>query len=264
VAQAWAEVPRPETLDDTLELMRAAYEASDRFQNVEADSEEKSIRLSDGSDGEFVSYPDNLHQMLQAAESDVERQQVLDDFIAGLIEHVAGPEVTDDISMVVPVVRHRDFAEGIAEEGPVSRPLAGELAVFYVFDRPRSISYVTPTHLRDLGVTEEDLPKIAADNLARLGWSPELEGDGLWMLVFDGTYEATFLLDEGLWNGFDAQLETIIMVALARDLVIFTDAGFDGAEDGLRKLAADLFPDVTYPLSDQVFEWTGAGWSLRP
>lgn len=260
---AQADVPRPETVDDTLDILAEAYRATDGVEDVTVDRQEQTIALTTPG-GEFTSYPDNLHKSLQAAENDSERQEILDDFVAGMTDYLARSlEEVPDASIIVPLVRSAEFGGDSGEEGPISDPFVGDLRIYYAFDHPHSFSYVSQASLEDVGLEAEALRGVATENFEARGWAPELQGDGIWFLEFDGNFEATFLLDDAMWHGFDKQLGTIIMLALARDLVLFTDADFDGAEDEMRKIAAENFDSLSYPLSQMLFEWTADGWKVR-
>ena len=54
-----------------------------------------------------------------------------------------------------------------------------------------------------------------------------------------------------------------LQIAEQSDLVIFTDADFDGAEEQMRKIADENFDSLSYPLSRMLFEWTAEGWKAR-
>ena len=261
---AIAEVPRPSSVDDTLKAMAEALRATGLYEEVVIDRADNSVRYSTAEGEDRRSFPDNLHRTLIQAETDAARQDALDQFVAAMIEtHEATKASASDAANVLPVVRPVDFGVGQASAQLVSRPLAGDLRVYYVIDRPNSLSYVTVPILGDMELSVADLPELAARNFANKGWAPEFEGDGIWLLLFDGNYESSFLLQEELWNGLDERLGTVLMIALARDLVLFTDADFDGAEKELQRLADENFDKMSYPLSSEIYVWTENGWALR-
>jgi uncharacterized protein YtpQ (UPF0354 family) len=258
-----AEVSRPENIAQTLEILADAYRASGSFDQVTVDANDMSISVTTPDGGQYSSFPDNLHQLLLNAPDEFERKKVLDSFVASLVERLAAIDAPQDVSRIVPVVRAADFGLELAENGPVSDAFVGDLRIYYAFDNPRSISYVNDSSLVDLGLSRDQLADLAAANVAKLGWTPEIDGDGIWFLVFDGNYEATFLLDEAMWTGLDVQLDRIIMMALSRDLVMFSDAAFDGAEAQMRAYADQTFQGLGYPLSNLMFEWGADGWQVR-
>ena len=260
---AWADIPRPNDISETLGHLAEAYRASGEFDHVEVDRSDLSVILTSKAGGAFTSYPDNLHQMLQQAEDDGERREVLDTFVASLIEQIELANMPLDRSMIVPVVRSFEFAQDLDGAPPVSDEFVGDLRIYYAFDHPLSISYVSETSLGELGLRRDDLADLAWDNLVRLEWAPEVLGDGIWFLDFDGNYEATFLLNDAMWNGFDEQLDTILMMALARDLVLFTDGGVEGAQGELLRIADEMAGELSYPLSELLYEWTANGWAVR-
>lgn len=261
---ALSEVARPETLDDTLRAMAGAFEETGLFTSVEIDWEDKSVALRSEQSDNQTSYPDNLHKSLQNAESDDERQAILDQFILAISDsiQIQNPDGLD-VANVLPVVRHIDFGANGGNTGPVFDPLVGELGIFYVIDMPASLSYLTAEKLEELKIDRDELAGLAAKNFEKRGWEPKLEGDGIWMLTLDGNYEASFLLDTPFWQNIDNQLETVLMIALARDVVLFTDASFDGAEDQLRRISNENFAGMNYQLSPEVFVWVEDRWELR-
>lgn len=261
---SFADVPRPETLDDTLNIMADAYRDTGLFESVTVDAQDQSVSLTREGDSAYTSYPDNLHLILQGAESDAERQGLLDDFIAAMVEQATrSSEEVPDASLIVPLVRVQDFAAEAGDMGPVSDPFVGDMRIFYAFDYPSSFAYVTQESLDDLGLDPADLAAVAQENFDARGWAPELQGDGIWMLTFDGNFEATFLLNDAMWRGFDEQLGTILMMALARDLILFTDADIEGAEAEMHRIADENFDQLSYQLSKRLYQWTDAGWVER-
>lgn len=265
-APAMADVARPATEADTLVLMRDTLISLDAVETAEIDTEDRSVKAS-GPDGlEFVSYPDNLHRNLQLAETDAERQEILDQFVSGLVETFAATALDEpkDREAILPMIRPVDFATGLeGGAAPLSAPFAGDLRIFYAFNNPKTLSYVTPEDAQALGLDAAALAALAAENFARQGWQPEVAGDGIFFLDFDGTFEASFLLDRKLWETVDEQLGQIVMAPVARDLILFTDAEWDGAEAALRKSAAELATQVSYPLSTLIYEWRDGVWQVR-
>ena len=63
-----------------------------------------------------------------------------------------------------------------------------------------------------------------------------------------------------LWQAIDDQIGTVMMAVPARDLVIFVDSPQSGSAAYLRELLVDIAPDLSYPISDHIFEWRDDAW----
>ena len=68
--------------------------------------------------------------------------------------------------------------------------------------------------------------------------------------------------DTPLWEAIDAQIGTVLMAVPARDLVIFLDGDHPGSAENLRALLAEISPDLSYPVSDLIYEWREGAWSI--
>jgi len=263
-APVFAEIARPETLNDTLNALAEAYRATGQFEEVIVDQADTSVSLVRDGEEVFRSYPDNLHANLQNLGSNAERQAALDRFVRVILDGLDRTGFTTaDVANVLPVVRPTGFQTGIAGVQPISDPLVGELSIYYIVDRPDTMSYITQDTLETLGLERRALRGLAMQNFHDKGWQPELRGQGVWMLVFDGNFETSFLLDHPIWDGFDTQLGTVVMMALARDVVLFGDGDVQGTEDELRRIATENFDKMSYPLSQQIYVWSENGWILR-
>ena len=88
-AQANAQIRRPDALSDTLEILAQAYRSAPEIEAVSENRADMSltVTLRDGTD--LTSYPDNLHSLLQQAETDTERQDILTRFIRNLVTELA-------------------------------------------------------------------------------------------------------------------------------------------------------------------------------
>lgn len=80
------DLPRPDTQEDTLIIMRKAFLALPSITLAVIDPEEQALELTLADGQTLTSFPDNLHRILQGEETDASRRQALDDWIAGALE----------------------------------------------------------------------------------------------------------------------------------------------------------------------------------
>lgn len=258
-----ADIARPKTLDDTLRLMEHAYLATPQIKDVRIDYVDRSLELVTDSEQTFTGYPDNLHNKLRLAASDSVRQQVLDEHIAASIAsilEIAAPEETN-IRQLLPVLRPKGYANS-GDNLPLSMPFVGDVSIFVVKDSPNGIAFVTKDELDQLALTPEDLFETAKTNIYEQNWTPNLVGDnGLFFLRLDGTFESTLMLVPELWRQLDAQMEDVIAVVAARDLVLVADTGVEGALSRLRAAIPDGENAHSYAISDRLLIWRGDHWA---
>jgi uncharacterized protein YtpQ (UPF0354 family) len=262
---AAAEIPQPATTGETLGLLQNAFVAHPSVSEARIDSENESVLLSGPDGATYTVFPDNIHRTLFGIDDAGERQQALDDFVSAILSAFLDSTGGDrsDVTTILPVLRPLDFAANIETPSPlVSDPFVGDMAIYYVFDRPQTISYITQTDLDELALDVSVLGSLARANMTMREWQPDIDGDGLYILILDGTFEASLLLDTRIWTLVDEQLDQVIVAAPSRDLVVFTDRSFDGAEAALRQVVEDFGPDSAYPLSTEILIWQSSGWQV--
>ena len=265
VSPALADIDRPEDLNDTLALLQGAYQASPDIEQATIDRRNQSILLYfAGADQEEPqrAFPDNVHRMLQSAETSEERQAILDRFVEAALAtfDASAQDVQGDASQIVPVIRHRDFANATGPSDLVSRPFLADMQVFYAFDQPQSISYLTEDGLIALGLEHDTLAALAWKNFQALDFEIRVEGDWIYLVTFDGNYESTLILSDALWTDIARQIGDIVAIVPARDLVVFTNPGWEGALDSIRGISASYETEFSYPISGALLRWTKDGW----
>ncbi len=137
---------------------------------------------------------------------------------------------------IFPVIKDRLYIKQVEEmfkksgkKGLVYEKINDVLYVLYAFDTPKSIRFITEDDLSDVGVRKSDLRQLSKSNLKKSIPNLKLEGDpsALSMLVADGTYEASFILYDGIWTKEQFPVKGNIVVYIpTRDLVLIT-----GSED---------------------------------
>ncbi|MCX8228164.1 MAG: hypothetical protein OTI35_19010, partial [Sulfitobacter sp.] len=74
---AWADLARPETVDDTLIIMQDQFQADPRVSSINIDIEQNYISFQLGDGPLQISLPDTIHDTLQNAADDTLREQAL-------------------------------------------------------------------------------------------------------------------------------------------------------------------------------------------
>lgn len=262
---ATADTPRPDTVDDTLDLLHAAIVEAG-FDEARIDRADMSIETAPGTGGGMVIYPDNIHRALQNAGSDAERQEMLDNFIAAMLTPQTFPEDAPlPVDRILPVVRHRDIGvpPGM-DTPPLSDPFVGDMVVMYVVDYPTHAAYLNAEDLDKASLSRVDMTDIAFINFDRYGATVQLHSSPPFhILVLDGFYEASFLLRPDFWPQLEAMLEIeMAVIAPTRDLLVIADARDPDAVAGLREIRDDALANGAYPLSESLLFWRDGGWQV--
>lgn len=200
---------------------------------------------------------------------------VIQKFSAGLAEF-PGEEASLDRSRIVPIVKDRKWLVEIrrslqarsAEPPPenVFDDLNEELVVVYAEDNPKSIRYLTPKNLQDLGVERGELRGLAVENLKRL--LPRIAvhpGPLVSMVKADGNYEASLLLFDELWQDGQIRVEGDPVVAVpARDVLLVTGSRHPAGIAKLRELAAQVARGSPYHLTSELFVYRQGSFKRLP
>jgi uncharacterized protein YtpQ (UPF0354 family) len=258
-----SQIARPETVQDTLVLMQGSFAADPRILSAEIDRADAALKLTTPENQLLTAYPDNLHRNLQAAADDAVRQQVLDSFTATSLD--AGLQAVQgadriDLEKILPVLRVTEFAR-LEGNAPLSRSYVGDMSIFVVEDLPGGVSFLTDDALVELDLTETDLFRRALENMYEQNWQPRLEGgDGVFVMLLDGNYEATLLLIPEVWQQLDEIMEEVVVAVAARDLVMIADTGVPGAVDRLRGALPTPEENISYAISNRLLVWREARW----
>ena len=287
---AQAEIARPETLDETLNLMHKQFLDDPRVTSTNADLEQRyiSFRINDGPIQ--ISLPDTIHKTMQEAASDTARQQALEKFINFTIEvsQSVAPEAALDLTKIYPVIRPTGFGSEPFEDDasdefhpkgfgtkrfgdedqeeaqslPVTLPFAADMSLFFVQDNEQIIQFVTVDDLAQLETDAADLKAIALQNQQSLAWDLEIEGvDGLYTLSLDGDFETSFMLNDSFWRGVSVGLDSIVAVVAAPDLVLFVNGDIEGAVENLLTLVDPTINEFSSPISTTPLKWRNGVWT---
>ncbi len=157
-----AQISKPDTLAETLSLLAQAFRDTPEIQAVTVNASDMSLSLSmpDGTD--MTSFPDNLHSLLQAAESNADRQEILDRFIHNLVTGFASTGTPVNPRNIFPVIRTQGYGEGLGEgTRPYSEPFIKGLRIFFVEDLPTSLRFINTDQALTLSASGNPLRPLA-------------------------------------------------------------------------------------------------------
>jgi len=260
-----AQIRRPETLADTLSIMEQAFRDAPDIQAVTVDRADVSLELTLPDGTHMTSFPDNLHTILQSAENDKARQDILDRFIYNLVTGFASSEAPINPRNIFPIIRLEGYGAGLGEgPTPYSEPFVNGLRIFYAEDLPTSIRYINTEQMQAFATPNRPISEQALGNFLRHAIPFEIQGTGPYILIADGNYEASFLLDTALWQEIDQQLGEVWLIVPARDLVIFADGALPESRDTLTRYLTLALDEAAYPLGGEILFWAADHWQVEP
>jgi uncharacterized protein YtpQ (UPF0354 family) len=245
----------------TTEFAEALRKAAPGFQvKIVQDLELKITKK--GSD-EHTTFLDNAYDSYK--QEPREKQDVLARYIASGIEtYTAKTEIVDK-RRIVPIIKDKDWLEetnqAMLARG-AKKPLEhvfdnynGALVVVYAEDSPKNIRYLTPSDVSQLKLSRERLHAMACENLKEILPKIELHGNnGLYTVTAGGTYEASLLLLDSIWNKENLPVEGEIVVAIpTRDLLLVTGSYDKEGISKLKALAKKSYDEGSYRLTQQLF-----------
>jgi uncharacterized protein YtpQ (UPF0354 family) len=143
------------------------------------------------------------------------------------------------------------------QNSPVLLPVAEGLALAYVVDEPQGLVYVQKRHLRDAGVSEQQLHLNAMTNLGKLcadGLEVKKHGP-IFGVFLDGNFEASLFVLESLWQRDLAHLvdKGYAICAPARDILAFCDMDSQEGVATLREMIGRVFDGGDHLLTKTIF-----------
>jgi uncharacterized protein YtpQ (UPF0354 family) len=162
------------------------------------------------------------------------RTEVIEKYVTASLEVLQDDRDNVDLSRVVPVVKDRPWLaetrEGLLSRGVTEIPelviedFTPDLVVLYAEDSPENIRYLTRDALKETKIDAAKLRRLACDNLQRLLPEIELDGaDGFYVVRAGGSYEASLVLLDSIWNEKRMPVKGEYVVAIpTRGLLIVT------------------------------------------
>ncbi len=187
----------------------------------------------------------------------------------------AGPSLAlsaEDLALVVPMVKalvsppSGEAARSIElplDASPVTVPFAADMVLMYAVDRDTHLQYVSNQEVAATGLSLEELHNIAVKNLpGRLG---EINlhdcGEGMFGLSAGGTFEASLLLVDGLWDQLADHLPGEPLAAVpSRDLLFVIGSARPNSAERIAEKARIQLEDDRYAISSSVLVRRNEKW----
>lgn len=180
-----------------------------------------------------------------------------------------------DIALIVPMLKGTAYSDPKEsrseihlsfEQSPASLPFAADMLVMYAIDRPQHLEYVSNEVAAASGLTTEQLHKTAIANLpSRLG-NVQLHdcGEGVYGLSAGGTFEASLLFLDGLWQQPAEYLPgEPLAAAPSRDLLFVVGSSRANADHLINARARIELPEKRYAISQSVLIRRAGKWLAR-
>lgn len=215
---------------------------------------------------EFSAHLDAAYASYQAETGRLE--EIIAQTVAATVRASRSMEAEIDATRIVPVIRDAGYDASVRQGGPASAmardPYNAHLAIFYAEDTTTSIRYLTELELEALGFSRDGRRDIAVDNLRNL--LPDVQaqgGEGSYILMADGTHEASLMLLDDIWTGGAMQVAGDFVVAVpSRDLLLVTGSDDARALSRMREIAGDFESGDPHFITNQLFIYRGG--QFRP
>ena len=210
------------------------------------------------------------------------RHRHCEDYLQGLQEHIEQPGGGDrpagepDPSTLRPIIQSRAFVQQANQQHKnagvqahlCADPLAADLRVVYVLDRPQSISFLSSRHLGLLDMTQKEMAERARRNLRGAYEQAELdvltlenEGITTYRLTAGGIFASSLPLIPEVPRQFAARVEgDLLAVVPARDELFFAGTKHPLDVRMLRMMGEKLFEEERHPVSQSLIAWLGGPW----
>jgi hypothetical protein len=210
------------------------------------------------------------------------RHRHCEEYLQGLQEQIEQPGESERPagepapSALRPILQSRDFVQQAnrqyenagVEAHLCADPLAANLRVVYVLDRPRSISFLSSQNLGLLDMTEEEMAERAHRNLREEFEEAELdvltlenEGITTYKLSAEDIFASSLPLIPEVPRQFAARVEeNLLAVVPARDELFFAGTEHPLDVRMLRMMGEKLFEEERHPVSRSLIAWLGGQW----
>lgn len=142
----------------------------------------------------------------------------------------------------------------------IVEPLAGDLVLTYVEDKPDSMSFLSPEEAERRGLDGPELRELALRNLTRFLPELQLRGDGgRYAARLDRNYDASMVLLFDRWReGVQVRGEPVFAIA-ARDELLVCGSEDRESLQSLREIAGEISQASAYNLSRDLYVFRDGG-----
>jgi uncharacterized protein YtpQ (UPF0354 family) len=195
----------------------------------------------------------------QCAHTPSNRAELCQTYFDSLVQAARATHQTTppgDPSGIVPLVRSEFFVKELqrASRGkgdPVAEQLAADLWVVYSIGAESEHRFVTEPDAAQMGLTPADIRTMAVENLRRITTHKvKQSGKGPYILSVGGSYEASLLLLDEIWDSPAKMVAgDLVVVAPNPNLILFTGADSDAGVRGMMQYADREFKRSAVPIS---------------
>jgi hypothetical protein len=153
-----------------------------------------------------------------------------------------------------------------ADDAPVLRAFAPGLLTTYLIDEGDSFSYVQGRDLREAGLGEEELHRLAVANLSELaeGKVTVRQNGPVWAVFLDGNFEASLTLLDDLWTrGLREYADDPVVAIPARDILAFCDVESGAGLSELRAVVKRTWQAGDHLLSESLYRRVEGTWRVH-
>jgi uncharacterized protein YtpQ (UPF0354 family) len=234
---------------------------------------EKELRIIDAKGKESTAFLDNAYAVY--AQNPGALPDIIQQYIDGLSAS-KWDELPIERSRIVPILKDRkwltEIRQSLAARGAKEPPenifddLNEQLVVVYAEDNPKSIRYLVPKNLSELGLARGELRKLAVENLKRMLPKIEVVPGALFSMVkADGNYEASLLLFNELWSDGQIKVDGDYVIAVpSRDVLLVTGSRNLAGIAQLRELAAQIVRQSPYRVTGELFVYREGSFQILP
>jgi uncharacterized protein YtpQ (UPF0354 family) len=131
-----------------------------------------------------------------------------------------------------------------------------QLVIAYAEDTPNGINYFSSYDFKKLGISQDSLRPIATRNLYRLLSNMQVKGgNGTFMIVAGGNYEASILLLDDVWTKENIPVDGDFVIGVpSRDVLLVTGSNDKDGISKLREAVKKTYQTGTYNLSDHLYK----------
>lgn len=222
------------------------------------------IEMNDAPDAkDLKNYLDNAFR--EYAEDPGRADEIMRSYISKLAEAFGQTDFKTE--QLVPIVRHKSSMAITFESNPgenhfFGRRLVGDLYVFYAFDAPNTVSYVSKEVIEELKLSEPELERIALENYQRLRGELTVETYPT-LSVVRGTdvFMTSILLVDEFWvvERFRFRGDVVAFV-VSRDFMLVTGSEEDKGLESAIKMTHEIIRETPYPISAEPIVRRGGKW----